>query len=785
MLKKTMDILEFHKVIEKVESYAQTFMGKEWVRKIVPSTDYEEIIRLQEETDEALTFLRHLGSPPFGGITDVRNVIRRIQIESIASGVECRQIADLLYGTKKMRMYMESYENASEMVNLMPYMEKLQALPDLEKKLMSSVDDQGKILDEASAQLRMLRTQIRGLENRVRDQLDSLLKNSNVQKMLSDVLITVRNDRYVLPVKAEHRGYFGGIVHDESASGNTLFIEPERVVQLNHERSNLKMKEQREIEKILRELSQEIHVYGHEIYVNVEQLCILDGIFAKGNFSRETHCSKPVLNQDGQIYLKNVVHPLIDAKVVVGNDLIFSPETAAVVITGPNTGGKTVLLKTLGLSVLMMQSGLHIPAEEGSTLTVFEHVLADIGDEQSIEQSLSTFSSHMVNIVKILEYANHSSLVLFDELGAGTDPQEGAALAIAILEEMRVRGAKVFATTHYAELKTYAFETIGIENASMEFNVETLSPTYRLQIGTPGKSNAFEISKRLGLDESILDRAKTELSDEANQLENMIISLQAAKERAEENERLMKEAKSDAEKYRRRMEREWQALEKEKDHLRLKAQVEIRAEMEKAQKEAKEIISELQLMKQLGAEGFKEHELIEMQSQLKKAQNTLDKKPKTAPVKQASRKLAIGDEVKVHSLNQKGTLAEKVNEKEWMVQIGIMKVKVNVQDLEKLKSNPVQKEIRSTSTVKSANRKVTTQLDLRGQRYEEAMHQLERFIDQALLSNYPVATIIHGHGTGALRKGVQDYLKRHKRVKSFRLGGQGEGGLGVTVVEFN
>lgn len=785
MLKKTMDILEFYKVIERVEACAQTFMGKGWVKKIEPSTDYAEIVRLQEETDESLTYLRHLGAPPFGGITDVRSIVRRIQIGSVASGVECRQIADLLYGTKKMRAYFESYEEFDKMVYFMPYIEKLQVLPDLERKLMDSVDDQGGILDDASPELRMLRIQIRGVENRVRGQLDALLKNSNVQKLLSDILITVRNDRYVLPVKAEHRGYFGGIVHDESASGNTLFIEPERIVQLNHERSNLKMKEQREIEKILRELSLAIDEYGHEIYVNVEQLCILDGIFAKGHFSRQNKCSKPILNQNGQIHLKKVVHPLIDKDVVVGNDLIFSPETAAVVITGPNTGGKTVLLKTLGIAVLMMQSGLHIPAEEGSTLNVFGHVLADIGDEQSIEQSLSTFSSHMVNIVKILVNADESSLVLFDELGAGTDPQEGAALAIAILEEMRARGSKVFATTHYAELKTYAFETEGIENASMEFNVETLSPTYRLQLGIPGKSNAFEISKRLGLNEGILQRAKRQLSDETNHVENMIISLQQAKETAEENARLMQIAKEDAQKYKQRMENQWQALEGEKEALRLKAQDEIRLEMEKAQAEAKEIIAELQLMKQLGAEGFKEHELIEMQGKLKNSQKALNKKVTPVTPKQPPKELAVGDEVKVHSFNQKGILVEKVNAKEWTVQIGIMKVKVKIEDLEKLKSNPVQREIRSTSSVKSSNNKGSMRLDLRGQRYEEAMNQLERFIDQALLSSYPTATIIHGHGTGALRKGVQEYLKQHRRVKNFRLGGQGEGGLGVTVVELN
>lgn len=781
-----MDTLEFHKVIEQVEAHAATFMGKEWVRKIFPSTSYEEIVRLQEETDEALTYLRLLGSPPFGGVSDVTAIIKWIQIGSIASGVECRQIADLLYGTKKMRTYFESYENYAVLQYLHTYTEKLQTIPELERKLLSSIDEQGNLLDEASQVLKTIRIQMRSLENRVRDQLDGLLKNSNVQKMLSDVLITVRNDRFVLPVKAEHRGYFGGIVHDESASGNTLFIEPERVVQLNHERSTLRMKEQREIERILRELTAEIEVYGHEIYVNVEQLRILDGIFAKAHYSKENRCAKPILNQEGYIHLKRVAHPLIAKDVVVRNDLVFFPETAAVVITGPNTGGKTVLLKTLGLSVLMMQSGLHIPAAEGSTLNVFGHVLADIGDEQSIEQSLSTFSSHMVNIVKILSVADETSLVLFDELGAGTDPQEGAALAISILEEMKARGAKVFATTHYAELKMYAFETVGIENASMEFNVETLSPTYRLQIGTPGKSNAFEISQRLGLQASILERAKSALSDETNQVENMIISLQAAKAQAEENERLTAEAKDKATQFKQQMEEEWKRLEIEKESLRQKAQEEIRSEMEAAQKEAKEIISELQLMKQLGADVFKEHELIEMQGKLKNVQKTLDKKPKTEKVqKQPPKKLEVGDEVKVYSFNQKGTLVEKVNNQEWMVQLGIMKVKVNIHDLEKLKSNPVKQQLKSTASVKSVNRTATMQLDLRGQRYEEAMHRLERFIDQALLSNYPRATIIHGHGTGALRKGVQDYLKHHKRVKNFRLGGQGEGGLGVTVVELN
>lgn len=786
MIQKTMDTLEFHKVIAHVGQYAQTEMGKQWITRICPSDSYDEIVRLQEETDEALACFRLLGAPPFGGIGDVREVIKRIQIGSIASGVECRQIADVLYGTKKMKAYYEKYEGEDTLQFLSVYFEALQPIPELEKKLHSSVDDQGQIVDDASPGLRAIRVQLRSLENHVRDQLDGLLKNPNVQKMLSDILITVRNDRFVLPVKAEHRSYFGGVVHDASASGNTLFIEPERVVQLNHERSVLRLKEEREIERILRELTEEIKQYSHEIYVNVQELCILDGIFAKAHYSREMRCTKPILNQNGHIHLKKVGHPLIDLNTVVRNDLIFSSETAAVVITGPNTGGKTVLLKTLGLVVLMMQSGLQIPAAEGSILHVFRYVLADIGDEQSIEQSLSTFSSHMVNIVKILSVADETSLVLFDELGAGTDPQEGAALAIAILEEMKERKVKVFATTHYAELKMYAFETQGIENASMEFQVETLSPTYRLQLGIPGKSNAFEISKRLGLQDSILKRAGLQLSDETNRVETMIRALQKEKRRVERYRQRAAKATFEAEEIRLNLEQERAKLEAEKEVLRKKAQEEIQEEMMAVQKQAKEMIAQLQLMKQLGAEGFKEHELIEMQGKLNRVSKTLKKQVEVSSHAQIQvpKQLEAGDEVKVHSLNQKGTLVEKVGAKEWMVQIGIMKTKVPIHDLEKIQSNPVKRQVKVVSSVKSANRSVSTQLDLRGLRYEEAMHRLERFVDQALLSNYPRVTIIHGHGTGALRKGVQAYLKCHKRVKDFRLGGQGEGGLGVTIAQF-
>ncbi|WP_163143731.1 endonuclease MutS2 [Bacillus sp. 22-7] len=784
MQERVLKILEFNKVKEQLLEHVSSSLGRKKALNILPSTDYEEVIRRQEETDEAVTVLRIKGNVPLGGIFDIRPHVKRAVIGGMLSPQELNQISSTIHASRQMKRFIEEFaEEESSLPILLGYTDKIIVLADLETSIRNAVDDNGEVLDSASETLRSLRNQLRTKESRVRERLESMIRSSNAQKMLSDAIITIRNDRFVIPVKQEYRGHYGGIIHDQSSSGQTLFIEPASIVQLNNELQGIRVKEQQEIERILIALSGQTAENSSELETIVDVLGEVDFTFAKARYSKRIKASKPKINNQGKISLFKARHPLIPIDEVVANDIKLGDDYSTIVITGPNTGGKTVTLKTVGLCTLMAQAGLQIPALDGSETAVFGNVYADIGDEQSIEQSLSTFSSHMVNIVDILNQVDFNSLVLFDELGAGTDPQEGAALAISILDEVYKRGARVIATTHYPELKAYGYNREGVINASVEFDIETLSPTYKLLIGVPGRSNAFEISKRLGLNDQVIETARSYIGTDTNQVENMIASLEESRRQAEADMEEANDFLKSAEKLHKDLQKQMAEFYEQKDAMHEKAAEKAGDIVEKAKAEAEEIIRDLRKMRMEKHAEVKEHELIEAKKRLSDAAPQMSTAKNKLKPKNTKHVFEAGDEVKVLSFGQKGHLLEKVSENEWQVQIGILKMKVAEKDLEYIKS-PKPVETKPVATVKGRDFHVSLELDLRGERYENALLRVEKYLDDALLAGYPRVSIIHGKGTGALRQGVQEYLRNHKSVKKIRFGEAGEGGTGVTIVEF-
>ncbi|MBM7660608.1 DNA mismatch repair protein MutS2 [Bacillus mesophilus] len=785
MLDRTLKVLEFTKVKEQLIKHASSSLGKEKVENLFPTTSYEEAVEWQNITDEASTVLRLKGNVPLGGIFDVRPYAKRAKIGSILSPHELLNITSTLYASRQMKKFVQDLvEEELTIPFLEGYANRLFILLDLERKINFCIGESGEVLDGASDKLKSLRSQLKTLESRAREKLENMIRSTSTQKMLSDAIITIRNDRFVIPVKQEYRGAFGGMVHDQSASGATLFIEPQSVVDINNSLNETKFKEKQEVERILSELSQEVAVEADSILENIAVLAEIDFMFAKGAYSQKIKASKPKLNNSGYIKLLKARHPLIPKDEVVPNDVELGRDFTSIVITGPNTGGKTVTLKLVGLFTLMAQSGLQLPALDGSEMGIFKAVYADIGDEQSIEQSLSTFSSHMVNIVDILKKVDGDSLVLFDELGAGTDPQEGAALAISILDEVYRRGARVIATTHYPELKAYGYNRDGVVNASVEFNVETLSPTYKLLIGVPGRSNAFEISKRLGLNQSVIENAKNHISAESNQVENMIASLEENRRKAETDMEEAEHIRKDAEELHKELQRQIIEFNEKRDRMYEKAEQKAASSIEKAKQEAEEIIQDLRKMQKQQYASIKDHELIEARKRLEGATPQLTTNKKTTTQKSANKqKLHPGDEVNVLSLNQKGHLIDQVSKDEWQVQIGIMKMKVKEKNLEYI-SRPKPVETKPLATVRGIDSHVKLELDLRGERFEDALLRVEKYIDDALLAGYPRVSIIHGKGTGALRQGVQEYVKNHRSVKKARYGEASEGGTGVTIIEF-
>lgn len=776
-------VLEYEKLRQQLAGHAASSLGKELALKMQPDYSYDRVLSNLNVTKEATEVVRLRDRLPLGGLTDVRAEVKRAAIGSVLSTSELLAVAAVMYGGRQVKNFFEKLHEDNEEIRiprLDEYADKLTKLIEVEQAIRQAIDDQGTVQDSASPQLRGLRTQLRSFEGSVRSRLDNILRNN--AKMLSDAIVTIRNDRYVVPVKQEYRQAFGGIVHDQSASGQTLFIEPQAIVSINNEIQEVRLKERAEIERILSVLSNEVGGVHDAIMTNLDVLAELDFIFAKVAYGQEMNATEPKLNDNREIKLKQARHPFIPKDEVVPITVELGEDYTSLIITGPNTGGKTVTLKTIGLLQLMVQSGLYVPAEFGTELSVFDAVYADIGDEQSIEQSLSTFSSHMKNIVGMLDKIDFMSLVLFDELGAGTDPQEGAALAIAILDEVKRRGARVVATTHYSELKAYAYNREGVMNASMEFDIESLSPTYRLLIGLPGRSNAFEISRRLGLSEQVIDKARSHVGSDAESVESMINELEVAKQRAEQLEQELIVKRRDFEEEQAAFEAKMMEFERERDNLYSAAEAKAEKAVEQAKRQANEVIDRLKKLREQGI--VKEHEIIAAKKELESAKPTLQEK-KIQKVKQKAqqkRTFSKGEEVKVTTFNQKGYIVKQINDNEYNVQVGIMKVNVKADDLQKIGPSK-EKELQSKGSSLKRQSSTKSELDLRGVRVEEGLMRLDKYIDEALVSGYDNVRIIHGLGTGAMRQATQEFLKGHRHVKSQRPGGMGEGGLGVTVVE--
>lgn len=787
MNRKLLTTLEYVKVIRKLAEHADTSLGKALAEELLPSSDLAEVKRRLKATDEAAAVDRLKGRPPFGGIRDVRAAVRRAKIGGMLNPAELNDIVGTLSGGRRLKRFLLDVHDDHPVPLLAELAQAVEDNRPLEDKIKSCIDDNGEVLDSASPELSRIRQELRNGEGRVREKLEQMVRTPAIQKMLQDYIVTIRNDRYVIPVKQEYRGHFGGMIHDQSASGATLFIEPEAVVQFNNKLKELRMKEEAEIEKILRALSALVADFAEPLLANLAALAELDFVFAKAGFARELKATLPLMNDRGFLKIRKGRHPLIPREAVVPLDVELGNQYSTIIITGPNTGGKTVTLKTIGLLSLMAMAGLFVPAEDGTQLCVFDAIYADIGDEQSIEQNLSTFSSHMTNIISILRELTPKSLVLFDELGAGTDPAEGSALAIAILEHIHRMGSRIVATTHYSELKAYAYERKGIVNASMEFDIQTLSPTYRLLVGVPGRSNAFAIAERLGLDKTIIEHARGQVGEEDQRVESMIATLEENRLSAEAERQTAEQLRREVEALRRKLEEERRRFEEQRVRLLEKAEQEAREAVAKARREAEEIIAELRRLAMEERAGVKEHRLIEARRRLDQAVPQLaDKAPRPAAAGgKRPAKLEAGDEVIVVSLGQKGYIVELAGEKEALVQLGIMKMKVAKDDLQLVKpsaAKPPQQHV-AAGVKRTRDDNVRMELDLRGRNLEDSLIEVDRFLDESFLANFGQVFIIHGKGTGVLRAGIQEFLRKHKHVKSFRSGNYGEGGTGVTVVE--
>lgn len=779
--------LEYEQVKQMIIPYLVTAQGQEELAELSPVTDETVIRTWLDETLDALKVQRLRGGIPVPKIENIRPHMKRIEIGADLNGHELAQVTRVLTTTREVNRFIEDLaESEIEFSRLYDWAKQLTHLPELTRRLKTAIDEDGRVTDEASDSLRQIRSQVRRSEQSIRETLDGLIRGNNA-RYLSDAIVTMRNERYVIPVKHEYRSVFGGVVHDQSASGQTLFIEPKQIVELNNRLRQYQIAEKNEVARILSELSAELVPARKEIIHNAFVIGKFDFMNGKARFAKAVSGIVPTINLANHVDFKQARHPLIPAERVVANDIVLGTEYQAIVITGPNTGGKTITLKTLGLLQLMGQSGLPIPVAEESQMGIFQEIFADIGDEQSIEQNLSTFSSHMTNIVDILNKADEKSLVLFDELGAGTDPQEGAALAIAILDEMGARSTYVMATTHYPELKVYGYNRPGTINASMEFDVDTLSPTYRLLIGVPGRSNAFEISSRLGLSPLIIESAKQIIDGESQDLNEMIGDLETRRKMAETEYLELRKSLDESEKIQADLDTAHRAFYEEREKELAKARKEANALIEAAKEEAEKIIADIRKMQLLGGQArVKEHELIEAKSKLAKLSHPEDhlQKNKVLQKAKAAKKLKVGDEVMVTSFGQRGELLKKVGDNQWQVQLGILKMNVSEEDIQPL-APAKDTSRRVVSTVRSSqDSHVAAQLDLRGKRFEAALAEVDQYIDGALLANYPQVTIVHGKGTGVLRQGIVDYLKNHRNVKSFEFAPANQGGNGATIVTF-
>ena len=787
---KALITLEYDKIIKKLETFASSTMGKALCKDLLPSSDYEEILLAQTETKDALTRLYKTGYLSFQGLSDIRPHLRLLEIDSTLNTKELLDIARLLSITAQAVEYGDTEDDIMAYDSLNSYFGELDSLEFLYQRITQCILSEDEISDDASSTLKQIRRSMNQINDKVHSTLSSLV-NGSLRTYLQDAIITMRGDRYCIPVKAEYRSQVSGLIHDQSATGSTLFIEPMSVVKLNNDLKELYGKEQEEIQVILARLSADVAEYIDSIRTDYKVMTELDFIFARGNLAINMNASKPIFNTEGRIHIREGRHPLLDKKKVVPITVTLGDTFDLLIVTGPNTGGKTVSLKTVGLFTLMGQAGLHIPALDRSELAIFENVYADIGDEQSIEQSLSTFSSHMTNIVSFLKHVDEHSLVLFDELNAGTDPTEGAALAIAILSYLHQRGIRTMATTHYSELKVFALSTPGVENACCEFDVETLSPTYRLLIGIPGKSNAFAIAGKLGLPDYIIEDAKTHLTEQDESFEDLLTDLETSK-------RTIRKEQEEIEHYKRELARLEEETRQKRDKLEEQRDRIIREANEKAHEilaDAKETADEtMRNFHKFGKANISVAEMEKERERLRKKMNatqnsmkTDTKKPKKA-YKPSDFKL--GESVKVLSMNLTGSVTSLPDSKgNVTVQMGILRSTVNISDLEIIDEAPAYsfaKRTRQTGKGKVKMGKslaISPEINLLGKTVDEAIAELDKYLDDASLAHLSSVRIVHGKGTGALRAGIHKYLKRQKHVKSFRLGAFGEGDAGVTIAE--
>ena len=781
MENRTLRVLEFNKIKEKIKEYAVTKSAKELIDNLMPyDTAYEVRLKLKE-TDEALDLLITKSNPPFEGLHDVREGIEKAKKGGVLTLGQLLRIGGMLKCSRRFKDYVSRRDDEKEHLILEDLAYILTPIKNLENSIEISIVSEEEVSDKASSTLSSIRRSLKEKNSSVREKINSIVRANS--KYLQDSLYTMRGDRYVLPVKSEYKGAVPGLVHDQSSTGATLFIEPMSLVNLNNEIKELKLKEKAEIERILMDLSNKVYEVIDSVESNYKILTELDFIFAKAKYASSINAICPEVNEDKSFDIIQGRHPLINPKEIVPSDIYLGKEFDTLMITGPNTGGKTVTLKTVGLLHLMGLSGLLIPAKDSSSISFFKEIFADIGDEQSIEQSLSTFSSHMTNIVKIIEKAYDGALVLFDEIGSGTDPVEGAALAISVIETLREQGARIIATTHYSELKGYALKTLGIENASVEFDVETLKPTYRLLIGVPGKSNAFEISRRLGLREDVIVRAKDNVSSENLKFEDLIRELQEKSIIANRDAREAKKIKLEAEELKKKYTEKLEKLESVRDKAYGEARREAKDIIAKAKDEADEI---LKAMRELEKMGISNGGRAKLEEERRKLKESLEKKEKDLYKEKENGgelidKVILGMDAYLPSLNQNVIIITMPDSKgEVQVEAGIMKINVKLKDLRKIKNKEVKKE-KKRREVNLNLKSVESRIDLRGLDAEEACYRTDKYLDEAYMANLGEVTIVHGKGTGILRKSINDMLKRHPHVKSYRLGEYGEGGDGVTI----
>jgi len=834
MNQKALKTLEYTKIITQLESHAASPLGKSLCQELSPSSDLEEIRTRQAQTTDAVNRVRLKGSVSFSGLREIGGSLKRLEIGSSLSIPELLSISSVLTVASRAKAYGRrdtedppvftprfpgqkppKQAEVAEYVpdSLDPLFQSIEPLTPLNNEIKRCILSEDEIADEASPGLSRVRRSIKSAADRIHTQLNSILNSHRTY--LQDAVITMRDGRYCLPVKAEYKNQVSGMVHDQSATGSTLFIEPMAIVKLNNEIRELEIQEQKEIEAVLASLSNEAAPHIEELRLNMELLAQLDFIFAKAALSRQYQCSAPVFNDKGRIHIKDGRHPLLDPQKVVPINIWLGKDFDLLIVTGPNTGGKTVSLKTVGLFTLMGQAGLHIPAWEGSELAVFDEVFADIGDEQSIEQSLSTFSAHMTNIVSILQQADSRSLCLFDELGAGTDPTEGAALAIAVLSFLHNMKCRTMATTHYSELKVFALTTPGVENACCEFSVETLQPTYRLLIGIPGKSNAFAISKKLGLPDFIIEDAKSHLEAKDESFEDLLASLETSRVTIEKEQEEIRSYKEEIAQLKSRLTQKEERLDERKDKLIRNASEEAQRILREAKETADQTIREInRLASESGVGKELEAQRAKLREQIKKTDDKLAVKAKGPSQPISPKKLKIGDGVKVLSMNLKGTVSTLPDAKgDLFVQMGILRSRVNIRDLELIREDDISatlgdgssrtysgtaagsKAKKTFSQAKgngsgsgqirmSKSFSVGTEVNLIGMTTDEAVPAMEKYLDDAYLAHMPSVRVVHGRGTGALKNACHKRLRQLKYVKDFRLGEFGEGGTGVTIVTF-